>query len=149
MKTRSSASTTQRPGVHLIAGLSALGLAAGLLTGCSNKDPDEGLCEEATKALESVGLDNGNDIPNLEKGEKVSQLGEGFVDAAEKYDDSEYAEPIEVVGKMAVTSAKLDQDRENQELQAELYNLSQQAAQPELGEKAKKFAENCPAFDED
>ena len=91
MKTRSSASTTQRPGVHLIAGLSALGLAAGLLTGCSNKDPDEGLCEEATKALESVGLDNGNDIPNLEKAEKVSQLGEGFVDAAEKYDDSEYA----------------------------------------------------------
>ena len=105
--------------------------------------------KEATKALESVGLDNGNDIPNLEKAEKVSQLGEGFVDAAEKYDDSEYAEPIEVVGKMAVTSAKLDQDRENQELQAELYNLSQQAAQPELGEKAKKFAENCPAFDED
>ena len=54
MKTRSSAPSTHRPGIHLIAGLSALGLAAGLLTGCSNKDPDEGLCEEAVQTTDLV-----------------------------------------------------------------------------------------------
>lgn len=45
-----------KPGSRLVAGLSALGLAAAFLTGCSGKDPDEGLCEEVTAALESRGI---------------------------------------------------------------------------------------------
>ena len=41
MKARFNTRGAKRPGVRLIAGLSALGFAAGLLTGCSNKDPDD------------------------------------------------------------------------------------------------------------
>lgn len=45
-----------RNSTRLVAGLSAFGMTAVFLTGCGAKDPDEGLCEEVTAALESRGI---------------------------------------------------------------------------------------------
>lgn len=60
-----------KPGSRLVAGLSALGLASTFLTGCGAKDPDEGLCEEVTAALES------RDIYHLSDTEDAVRLLQG------------------------------------------------------------------------
>ena len=134
-------------GTRLVAGLSAFGLAAAFLTGCSSKNPDEGLCEDATKALESVGLKNAKELMGINDAAKLGQLGNGFVQASEKHSDSEYAEPVGLIGKMMETVSKLDKDPNNQELESDMRGAVEQATKPEVTEKADKFGEKCPAFD--
>ena len=145
-KAHATASEHHSPRTRLVASLSALGLAAAFLTGCSSKNPDEGLCEDATKALESGGLKNAKELSNINDAGKLGQLGDGFVQASEKYSESEYSEPVGLMGKMLVTASKLDKDRNNQELQQELKSAAEQAAKPGVTEKADEFGDKCPAF---
>lgn len=133
-------------GTRLVAGLSAFGLAAAFLTGCSSKNLDEGLCEDATKALESVGLKNAKELMGINDAAKLGQLGNGFVQASEKHSESEYAEPVGLIGKMMETVSKLDKDPNNQELQNELKSAAEQAAKPGVAERADEFGDKCPAF---
>lgn len=67
-----------KPGSRLVAGLSVLGLASAFLTGCGAKDPDEGLCEEVTAALES------RDIYHLSDTEDAVRLLQGGFPADEQ-----------------------------------------------------------------
>lgn len=62
------------------------------------------------------------------------------------YSDSEYAEPVGLMGKMMETVSKLDKDPNNQELENDMRSAVEQATKPEVTEKADKFGEKCPAF---
>lgn len=98
-------------GVRLVAGFSALGIAAAFLTGCSGKnpdesgkDPDEGLCEEVTAAIESRGIDvsapdSGSRLYAGLPPEEVSKVGKEIRAAAQKYKESNYAELMDIIGE--------------------------------------------------
>lgn len=95
----------------------------------------------------SVGLKNAKELSNINDASKLGQLGDGFVQASEKYSDSEYSEPVGLMGKMMTTASKLDKDPDNQELQNDMRSAVEQTTKPEVTEKADKFGEKCPAFD--
>ncbi|WIK83469.1 hypothetical protein CJ193_005020 [Pseudoglutamicibacter albus] len=94
----------------------------------------------------SVGLKNAKELSNINDASKLGQLGDGFVQASEKYSDSEYSESVGLMGKMMTTASRLDKDPDNQELQNELKSAAEQAAKPGVAERADEFGDKCPAF---
>ena len=148
MKARFNTRGAKRPGVRLIAGLSALGFAAGLLTGCSNKDPDEALCEDFSQALKNANIESFSDFMRISDSEKLAQFGQDLKGAAEKNSTSELSDPIYLLAKMIDVQVKISEDMSNTEAQAQMRELGERATDPAMDDKAKQFAEKCPVFEE-
>ena len=148
MKARFNTRGARCPGARLIAGLSALGLAAGLLTGCSNKDPDEALCEDFSQALKNANIESFSDFMRISDSEKLAQFGQDLKGAAEKNSTSELSDPIYLLAKMIDVQVKISEDMSNTEAQAQMRELGERATDPAMDDKAKQFAEKCPVFEE-
>lgn len=139
-------------GTRLVAGLSALGLMGAFLTGCGSKNPDEALCEDATAALEAAGVSQAKDLEKIiqEDPAKAGEAGKGLREAAEKHNDSEHAQPVELTGKLMEAAAKVataeDPTKVDPAVMQEITQLSQEATSSDLKDNADEFAKKCPAF---
>lgn len=138
---------TRRPGARLIAGLSMVGLAGALLTGCSgDNNPDGKLCDDATKALKDAGIEKPTEVLQIEDSAKMSKLGQDLKAAAEN-SKSDLAEPVNLLGKSAELAAKVKEDPSNaDQLKSEMDEIGNQLRDEDNGEKAKELSKKCDAF---
>lgn len=140
-----------KPGSRLVAGLSALGLASAFLTGCGAKDPDEGLCEEVTAALESRGIylsnpDGANRLYDELPPDEQRKVGEEIQAAAQKYNDSEYAELMDLMSQeVQLVGEKRAASKEFKEKSRELEEFRKKGA-PVIEEKLPGWGEKCKTF---
>lgn len=137
---------------RLVVGLSAFGLAAAFLTGCTPKTPDQQLCHDATQVYKDAGAPNTEELAPLAKEDpaKLAEIGEGFRDAAEKNEASKYAEMIDLTGRLFESLAGLEGETDPKKVDPaktkHLAELIQEAELPETKLDAQRFKEKCPAL---
>lgn len=139
-------------GTRLVAGLSALGLAAAFLTGCGSKDPHQALCDDATAVIEKAGASNTQELDQKLANDpaKLAEVGKGLREVADKNKDSEHAKPVELTGKMMEAAGKVataeDPTKVDPAVLQEITQLSKEATSSDLKANADEFAKKCPAF---